>query len=745
MDEWAPQIDAYLKQSPFDTNTTEAIKKETSDSLSKIDYLVQSRDETLHWEQYRGNVDGWAAGMPAPVQGFLGYLLQVEGGGRYDSMYSPDGAPRTFTDMKDHPNQAAVISSGPNAGKTSSAAGGFQFLKSTWDEAKAALNLPDFSPASQQRAAWWLAQRDYKARTGMDLLPALASGDPAMLSGVMRALAPTWEALGVGDRSKEFIAAVTGGTAIAPEALNDPRYANVPFTDRLSMLTAAQSQTTKALADMAKMQLDTTNSLVTQFKSEVSAGLHNDADILAFGRQNNLSEADIFGLINEKDKTLSDQAAMQRLMTAVTTPGAVFGDAEKKGLNALYEQKGRAAVQSGDQEYMNNTLLPIIAKTHMMPTGLAEDMKGALASKNPNTVAFALQNLSVIRGQTGGSFSQALSGDAESAVVKFNLLSSAMPPLEAAQEVMTSLSPEGRALLGDVAQRSQQYRASKASSFTADSIAIDLTGTGATGMDSLQRDGMMMEFNALFETEMRHYSDPGQARTAALELMKNTWGATDLGTGESYTIKYPPQQAGLPRVGNSYDWIDRGVRQAAGALLPPDAKYRLFSDPQTNRSMAGDKVSYGLDIQLSTGQWLPMLDEQGEPFRVDVPKAGPGTGAVDSALASRKLTLLGEANARMKMLRETLYGSKLDFPGAADYNNAIGLLNYLASTVSTQGEPLSGYDAWFNDKAAGPMTKQPEELLRAMGFTTPEQAINAFTGANMDDLMKKLIDVGAQK
>ena len=44
-------------------------------------------------------------------------------------------------------------------GTTSEAAGAFQFMKPTWDEAKAALNLPDFSPASQQKAGRFLTER----------------------------------------------------------------------------------------------------------------------------------------------------------------------------------------------------------------------------------------------------------------------------------------------------------------------------------------------------------------------------------------------------------------------------------------------------------------------------------------------------------------------------------------------------------------------------------------------------------
>jgi muramidase (phage lysozyme) len=42
---------------------------------------------------------------------------------------------------------------------TSTAAGAYQFLARTWDEVAAALELPDFSPQSQDVAALWLIRR----------------------------------------------------------------------------------------------------------------------------------------------------------------------------------------------------------------------------------------------------------------------------------------------------------------------------------------------------------------------------------------------------------------------------------------------------------------------------------------------------------------------------------------------------------------------------------------------------------
>jgi muramidase (phage lysozyme) len=85
-------------------------------------------------------------------------------------------------------------------GSMTHAAGKYQFEPATWREAQQALNLPDFSPASQDAAAWWLAQRDYNARTGRDLSADLK--DPTKAGYIAANLHSTWTSAGPGRWSR---------------------------------------------------------------------------------------------------------------------------------------------------------------------------------------------------------------------------------------------------------------------------------------------------------------------------------------------------------------------------------------------------------------------------------------------------------------------------------------------------------------------------------------------------------------
>lgn len=177
-------------------------------------------------------------------QALLDTISGPESAGRYDVSYGG----KRFDDFSQHPGTSASIKSGPNAGKTSSAAGRYQFLESTWNEYANKLGLKDFSPASQDAAAFALAKDAYGRKTGRDLDKDLVSQDPDRIASIGKALSGTWTSLpggieqGIGskkftdtylsnfmeadDRKGNRVASAAPNTQVAENAYRDP-YATV--------------------------------------------------------------------------------------------------------------------------------------------------------------------------------------------------------------------------------------------------------------------------------------------------------------------------------------------------------------------------------------------------------------------------------------------------------------------------------------------------------------------------------------
>lgn len=164
----------------FQPQQTAAMPAATDGTAPKITPVAYSPDQQTG-----------APGLPGVAKAWLGTVAGPESAGQYDVLYGGT----QFADMSAHPGANIPITSGPNKGKTSSAAGKYQFLKPTWEEQAKKLGLPDFSPGSQDAAAWNLSKEVYKAKTGGDLEADLAKADDTGLQKIAGLMSGTWTSL----------------------------------------------------------------------------------------------------------------------------------------------------------------------------------------------------------------------------------------------------------------------------------------------------------------------------------------------------------------------------------------------------------------------------------------------------------------------------------------------------------------------------------------------------------------------
>ena len=96
--------------------------------------------------------------MQTPAQGkgwsLLSKVIRLGEGTLGEGSYNTMFTGTKFKGFGDHPRK---INTSGNL--SSDAAGGYQFLSTTWDRTAKTLNLPDFSPASQEKAARYLVRQ----------------------------------------------------------------------------------------------------------------------------------------------------------------------------------------------------------------------------------------------------------------------------------------------------------------------------------------------------------------------------------------------------------------------------------------------------------------------------------------------------------------------------------------------------------------------------------------------------------
>ena len=121
--------------------------------------------------------------MMTPGWQKLSNVLRTGEGTKGDSGYNTMFTGAKFTDTSKHPRQIN------QSGKLrSDAAGAYQFLSPTWDRAKNALGLKDFSPTSQEAAGRYLTQQ-----RGVD--PDKVITDFQTFKNTLDKLAPEWASM----------------------------------------------------------------------------------------------------------------------------------------------------------------------------------------------------------------------------------------------------------------------------------------------------------------------------------------------------------------------------------------------------------------------------------------------------------------------------------------------------------------------------------------------------------------------
>jgi muramidase (phage lysozyme) len=100
------------------------------------------------WDCVMGKVQPKFNLWAKPVDNVAAMLDLIAWGEGTDDRYDISYTGQSFASFTDHPRKLFTAN-----GVSSDAAGRYQFLSPTWDRIKAKLNLPDFAPASQDKAA----------------------------------------------------------------------------------------------------------------------------------------------------------------------------------------------------------------------------------------------------------------------------------------------------------------------------------------------------------------------------------------------------------------------------------------------------------------------------------------------------------------------------------------------------------------------------------------------------------------
>jgi muramidase (phage lysozyme) len=536
IDQTPEALQAYIKSNDElvdQTNWADGVKAQKKAEFAQNATKAYALARTKQDPQGTAEALGAPRNIPAPAAALLNTIAGTE---------SPDynvihGGAR-FNSYADHPRVPVLITYGPHKGKTSDAAGRYQFLSRTWDEAKRALNLPDFSPASQDKAAWWLAQRDYRTNTGRDLNADLASGD---ISKVRSGLSPTWEGLQkINDA--QFSERIGKGGSVTPRT-PDPNLVGLSYADTLRFRDAATQAAARQQNAATAQQTEQYNNWWNQFQTDLFDGKIGREAITAARADNRLTDiTDIVKANSIVDKREAQGVSFNAFTAKSDTPGAVWNP---------YDKADKDAVAAGVAQ-MGNTpqaAFDVWNKTGILAEAGSVTMRGGLVSTDPQRVLASAtiagnmltRNPNAFAGVTGGN-------ELASAGVTFNHLVNerGLTPEEAAKRIARENDPEYRSKIKVTEDAVKTFQADL---FKTDqtSAIIDqfdppgLFNTPKAPFDPGQRRALLNDFVEAAADRFKERGDPDEAKAFAFAELKKNWGVS-----RGMMVKFPPEKAYPP-------------------------------------------------------------------------------------------------------------------------------------------------------------------------------------------------------
>lgn len=546
--------------------------------------------------------------LPPQAAGILSAIAKRESGGKYDIRYD-GGAGAKITSFVDHPR---IFSPTPD-GQKSSAAGKYQFIDSTWDAAAAGAGVKDFSPESQDAAAWYWAQKTYADFSAhrKSLTQAIAEED---WGSIRKALGSQWE--GVKHMSDaEFAKAFAEGSGQYGDyanVINDPSFSSIPFANRQALENDAFNEANTEYAALLQQQRAQEEARLNSLYVGLMDGTLGQADI------NNLRDEGIlrdYDDIAKATKILEDRGKDVRAYNegeAKLTAGGVWvqsDEDDRKRANALFGEDGRTQLEAASQDYVQQTLLPRYDKMQMLAPDAANLLSAMSRGTNVQQAAFAFETLRQLRERQPESFGTQFNEETQKQLDFWEIRRNYYSPEDLVAQIQNrgvdQATRQAQSLLrADAAEQAKELTVEDIqplyeSVIPWQSAELPISYRGKTLLEK--------EFRALYtDAYVKTGGNPDEAKALAEKQISRVWTLSNIG-GAPRIARFPPEVAGYKKHNGDYSWIDRAVRRELG--LTDAQQFELIADETTEIEIA--KRAQTNSDELRPSYLVALRDENG--------------------------------------------------------------------------------------------------------------------------------------
>lgn len=598
------ELERVLETSPLSETAKETQRRSVEAAVRGAQFSKLAREEALGniniptGVELTPNANGVyksdrpvAGGLPAAAVGLLNAIAGPESSGEYNRLYSGDGA-RYFdpaTGGWKHPNSGATITSGPNKGQKSTAAGRYQFINGTWKIVAQNYGLEDFSPENQDKGAWNWAQDYYAEQTnGQNLEAVLRSGDPAMIERVRQVLAEQWEGL-KNVAPSTFLAQVTNGTGNPSALLNDPLFENIPHTERMAMLAGAGAEADKLRREMQATYDAQTEQMRQQLEFGLADGTLTPLHIENFIRQRGGTVDDRKDLMGVWEENNAREAATMATLEMARDPTTLWDNdtATQDQLDLTYEKlKVAEEMSKGNSEFFEALVLPLVGASQIIPDGLKNTLQRNLYLQDIGAAAGNWEALAMLAAEAPTAFMTGFSKDIQEQAAMFNALRGTMPDKDLIESLRGSTNPAVRAIRDANRKAADAIITENIADWTPAGLAREIGLGKHAALDAASGAAFQAEVVQQFKRQYTLTGNENAAWAGVKEITLRRWGNAQI-NGQNRVMRSAPAQV-HPAFEGGHDYVQEQFAAEVGV----ESSFFISDEVSEAELAAGQPVSY---------------------------------------------------------------------------------------------------------------------------------------------------------
>lgn len=376
---------------------------------------------------------------------------------------------------------------------------------------------------------------------------------------------------------------------VSNSLLLSPEFGNVDYASAEAAINDGFGAADKALSDELARRKAENESKINALKVGLFDGSAGETDIVQLRNDGVLTD---YGDINSsyeilkkrqgEDKNYTD-GALRLASGGLWSPG---NEQVSKQANALYQKDIAQGLESGDANFVTQTVLPRWQQMNYAAPDMIHSLVAMTNSNDLGKAAFAFETMRQMRETNPLAFDAQFSNDVQGQLDQWEARRNGMVAEDLVRAIqgrdLDQSARQGQKILRADGEQLYKEKDYSPAGFL-DSLDSTFTWEPSSPMAPGVAGSLVMEHRAAFiDNYVKYGGDEKLAMDATNKQLARIWGVTEVG-GVKTIMRFPPQNAGYRPFDGSYNWIDKQVRDELG--LKYDQKFQLVSDEGTEKEL----------------------------------------------------------------------------------------------------------------------------------------------------------------